>query len=118
MTIYPVKKPEKERSEREYGIVTVGGKPYKVFRTSPLFGDSGYGAVTINGQTFTVYRANKEDGDIGYGVVDVKQKAKKKPIRFQSQLPKDLAEIVNVWSELPDDIKTKVEQLIKNKNKG
>jgi hypothetical protein len=118
MAIYTVSRPDKELTDREYGFVMVKGTKYKVFRTSPLFGDLGYGAVTVNGQTYSVYRAKKEDGDKGYGVIDVKKRAEKKPLRYRaSKLPDELAEIVSVWSELPEDIKAKVESLIKRNSK-
>ncbi len=118
MAIYTVSRPDKEPTEREYGFVMVKGTKYKVFRTSPLFGDSGYGAVTIHGETFSVYRAKKEDGDKGCGVINVIKKAKKKPLRFNTtKLPNELAEIVSIWSDLPENIKAKVESLVKNNKK-
>ena len=118
MAIYPVIRMNKEDGDRGHVIIEVYGRKYRVFRTSPLFGDIGYGAVTVNGCTFTVYRAKKEDGDIGYGVVNIKKKVKKKPFRYKAQkLPDELAEIVRAWSELPEDIKAKVEDLVKNNMK-
>jgi hypothetical protein len=118
MAIYTVSRPDKERTDREYGFVMVKGTKHKVFRTSPLFGDLGYGAVTVNGETYSVYRAKKEDGDKGYGVIDVKKRAEKKPLRFHTtKLPDELAEIVSIWSDLPEDIKAKVESLVKNNKK-
>ena len=118
MAVYTVTRPNKNVTERNYGVVTIDEKNYTVFRTSPLFGDFGYGAVTINGRTFSVYRAKKEEGDIGYGVVNVEKKTQKKPLRPQAKkLPDELAEIVSSWSELPEDIKTKIEALVKTHRK-
>jgi len=118
MAIYTVSRPDKEPTDREYGFVMVKGTKYKVFRTSPLFGDLGYGAVTIHGQTYSVYRVKKEEGDKGYGVINVVKKEKKKPLRFHTtKLPDELAEIVSIWSELPEDIKAKVESLVKKNKK-
>ena len=118
MAIYTVKRPNKDVTDRNYGVVTISGTQHTVFRTSPLFGDIGYGAVTVNGYTFTVYRAKKEDGDIGYGVVDIQfESAKTQVDNDTKNLPNDLAEIVRSWPELPEHIKSKIEALVKTNRK-
>ncbi|MHC4076682.1 MAG: hypothetical protein ACYSRZ_09790 [Planctomycetota bacterium] len=118
MAIYTVTRPKEDVSDREYGIVTVAGRQYRVFRTSPLFGDLGYGAVKVDGKTYSVYRAKREDGDHGYGVVNIQKKSKKKQAKNDTKkLPEDLAEIARVWSELPVNIKSKIEALAKTHSK-
>jgi len=118
MTIYAVTRVKEEATDRDYGTVTIRGRQHRVFRTSPLFGDLGYGAVKVDGKTYTVYRAKREEGDMGYGVVKIEKKPKKKGTTINStQLPKDLAEIARVWSELPDKIKSKIEALAKTHSK-
>ena len=117
MAIYSVTRPKEDVSDREYGVVTVGGRQYRVFRTSPLFGDLGYGAVKVDGKTYSVYRGKKEDGDRGYGVVNIQKKAKKKSAKNDEKLPEDLAEVAKVWSELPENIKSKIEALAKTHSK-
>jgi hypothetical protein len=114
MGLYTVSRPNKEVTDRDYGAVTVTGRKYRVFRTSPLFGDLGYGAVKVDGKTYTVYRTKREEGDIGYGVINVEKKAQKKPAKNNTnKLPDDLAEIARVWPGLPDNIKSKIEALVK-----
>jgi len=117
MTLYAVSRPKEDVTDRDYGVVTVRGRQYRVFRTSPLFGDLGYGAVKVDGKTYSVYRAKKEDGDKGYGVVKIEKKAEKKSSKTGTQLPDDLAEVARVWSELPDNIKSKIEALAKTHSK-
>ncbi len=118
MAVYTVSRQNDNVSDREYGVVTVGGNKYRVFRTSPLFGDLGYGAVKVHGQTHTVYRAKREEGDHGYGVVNIQKKPKKKSAKNDTkQLPEDLAEIARVWSELPENIKSKIVALVKTHSK-
>ena len=118
MAIYPVTGPSEDVSHMKYGFVTIGETKYRVFRSSPLYGDMGYGAVTVDGQTFTVHRAKKEDGDKGYGVVNIQKKAPKKPLRYYTQkIPDDLAEIVRAWSSLTENIKSKMKALIKTQKK-
>jgi hypothetical protein len=114
MAVYTVSRPNEEVTDRDYGAVTIGGRKYRIFRTSPLFGDLGYGAVKVDGKTYTVYKAKREEGDIGYGVVKIERKPQKRPvINDATKLPKDLAEIAHVWPELPENIKSKIEALVK-----
>ncbi len=117
MALYTVSRPKEDVTDREYGVVTVRGRQYRVFRTSPLFGDLGYGAVKVDGKTYSVYRAKREDGDHGYGVVKIEKKAKKKSGKTSTQLPEDLTEVAKVWSELPENIKSKIEALAKTHSK-
>jgi hypothetical protein len=118
MALYTVSRPNEDVTDRDYGAVTISGRKYRVFRTSPLFGDLGYGAVKVDGKTYTVYRTKREDGDIGYGVVNIQKKAKKKSDKNDTtKLPEDLAEIARVWSGLPDNIKSKIEALAKTHSK-
>lgn len=117
MALYTVSRPKEDVTDREYGVITVRGRKYRVFRTSPLFGDLGYGAVKVDGKTYSVYKAKREDGDKGYGVVKIEKKAKKKSGNTDAQLPEDLAEVAKVWSELPENIKSKIEALAKTHSK-
>jgi len=118
MAIYPVSRPNKDVSDREYGFVRVNGRKYRVFRTSPLFGDMGHGAVKVDGITYTVYRTKNEDGDIGYGVVDIQYESAKKQVSNDTEnLPDDLAEINRLWPELPEHIKSKIEALVQTHRK-
>ena len=118
MPIYPVFRTNKEDGDRGHGIIEVYGRKYRVFRTSPLFGDMGHGAVKVDGKTYTVYRTTKEEGDNGHGVVDIQHESPKKQAADNTEnLPDDLAEIVRVWPELPDNIKSKIEALVKTHHK-
>jgi hypothetical protein len=118
MAIYPVSRPNKDISDRDYGTIRVNGRKYRVFRTSPLFGDMGYGAVKVDDKTYTVYRTKKEDGDIGYGVVDIQyESAKKQASDDVKGIPDDLAEINRAWPELPEHIKSKIEALVQTHRK-
>lgn len=118
MALHAVLRTNKEDGDRGHGIIKVHGRKYHVFRTSPLFGDMGYGAVKVNSKTYTVYRTNKEDGDIGYGVVNIEYKSQKKQGKNDTkQLPDDLVEIVRVWPELPEHIKSTIEALVQTHSK-
>jgi hypothetical protein len=118
MAVYAVSRPNQDVSDRDYGAVTVGGRQYRVFRTSPLFGDLGYGAVKVDGKTYTVYRTKRKDGDLGHGVVKIERKPQKKAAKNDAtKLPEDLAEIARVWSGLPENIKSKIEALVKTHSK-
>ena len=113
MAIYTVFKMNKEDGDRGHGMIVVHGRKYPVFRTSPLFGDVGFGAVKVNDITYTVYRAKKKDGDIGYGIVDIQfESAKKQADDDTKEITEDLAEIIRLWSRLPEDIKSKIELLV------
>jgi len=118
MALHAVIRTNKEDGDRGYGIIIVHGRQYHVFRTSPLFGDMGYGAVKVDGKTYPVYRTKKEDGDNGYGVVNIQYKSqKKKSNKDTEKLPDDLAEIVRVWPELPEHIKSEIEALVQTHSK-
>jgi hypothetical protein len=113
MSLHAVFRTNKEDGDRGYGMIMVHGRKYHVFRASPLFGDMGYGTVKVNGKTYTVYRTKKEDGDIGYGVVNIQYKSEKKQSKNDTKkLPEDLAEIIRVWPELPEHIKSRIEALV------
>ncbi len=118
MSLHAVFRTNKEEGDWGHGMIMVHGRKYRVFRTSPLFGDMGYGTVKVNGKTYTVYRTKKEDGDIGYGVVNIQYKSQKKQGKNDTkQLPYDLAEIVRLWPELPEHIKSKIEALVQTHSK-
>jgi len=118
MALYAVFKTNKEDGDGGHGIIMVHGRKYRVFRTSPLFGDMGHGAVKVDGKTYTVYRTKKEDGDRGYGVVNIQFKSHKKQDENDTKkLPDDLTEIVRLWPELPDHIKSKIEALVQTHSK-
>ena len=118
MALHAVFRTNKEDGDRGYGIITVQGRKYHVFRPSPLFGDLGYGVVKVNGKTYTAYRTKKEDGDRGYGVINIQYKSQKKQGKNDTKkLPDDLAEIVRVWPELPEHIKSRIEALVQTHSK-
>ena len=118
MAIYPVSRPKKDVSDWEYGSVRVNGRKYRVFRTSPLFGDMGHGAVKVDGKTYTVYRTKKEEGDLGYGVVNIQYESHQKQDNNSTEnLPNDLSEIIHSWPELPEHIKSKIEALVRTHRK-
>jgi hypothetical protein len=112
MAIYTVFKMSKEDGDRGYGMIVVRGRKYPVFRTSPLYGDIGHGAVKVYDITYTVYRTTKEEGDIGHGVVEIQYESSKKDKREAKEIPDDLAEVIRLWSKLPEEVKSQIELLV------